>query len=241
MHESIDKKTSGSIDRRKYGPAVLPLAIAAAVSWVLYIIVFYGYILINKKSISLIQSNVSVIVGIVLTSVSFVLLIIYAIGIGKSPLLAAVMLTNAVRIIAGYISGIISYRQNQIEFEPNIGNFISMAIMLVFAFAGILLLVNPAKIRMAALSTIIVLVLNAVMLIISICQNIEAYREYRAAIEYLNLDRSYLKSLLKSAMSGSFYYLSQILMCLSIVMISRKFKPIISVPKAQPTSAPASE
>lgn len=230
-----------NVGRRKYGAADITLAIAAAVFGVLHIIVFYGYVFINKDSISLIQSNAYIIVSIVLALVSFALLIVYAIGIGKSPLLAAVMLTNAVRIIAGYISGIISYRQNQIEFKLNIGNIISMAIMLVFAFAGILLLVNPAKIRIAALSAIIVLVLNAIMLIISICQNIEAYREYRAAIEYLNLNESPMKTLLNSAISSSFYYLSQILMCLSIVMISRKFKPISSVPKSQPTSAPASE
>lgn len=230
-----------NVGRRKYGAADITLAIAAAVFGVLHIIVFYGYVFINKDSISLIQSNAYIIVSIVLTLVSFALLTVYTIGIGKSPLLAAVMLTNAVRIIAGYISGIISYRQNQIEFKLNIGNIISMAIMLVFAFAGILLLVNPAKIRIAALSAIIALVLNAVMLIISICQNIEAYREYRAAIEYLNLNEFPMKTLLNSAISSSFYYLSQILMCLSIVMISRKFRTANSAPKSQPTSAPASE
>lgn len=236
-------KKQAAIDWRTYGPAVLPLATAtgAAVSWTLYVIVFYGYILINKESINLIQSNVSAIVGIVLTSVSFVLLIIYATGIGKPHLLAAAMLTNAVRIAVSFVSGIVSYRENQIKFVPNIYNYISIAILFVFTFAGINLLVNPAKIRTAALSSIIVLMLNAVMLIIFTYQNVEACREYMAALEYFNLDISYLKSLLNSAASGSYYYLSQILMCLTIIMISRKIKPISSVPKAQPTSSPASE
>ncbi len=230
MYESIDKKASG-IDWRKYGPAVLPLAIAAAIFLVLYIIVFYGYIYINKDSF-VISTNASI-VSIVLTLVSFALLILYAIGIGKSPLLAAAMLTSAARIVLGFVGGIVSYRENQIKFVPNIYNYISIVIVFAFAFAGISLLANPDKIRMAAGSAIIVLVLNVIMLIICVCQNIESYREYMAAIGYMNQNEFFLKSLLNSVISSSFYYLSQILMCLSIVMISRKFKPDTTAPELQ--------
>ncbi len=234
MYESIDKKASGSIGRRKYGPAVLPLAIAAAIFLVLYIIVFYGFIYIHKDSF-VISPNAGI-VSIVLTLISFALLILYAIGIGKSDVLAAAMLTSAARIVMGFVIGIVSNRQNQIKFVPNIYNYISIVILFVFAFAGISLLVNPDKIRMAAGSAIIVLILNVIMLIICVCQSIESCREYMAAIEYLNLNEFFLKSLLNSVISSSLYYLSQILMCLSIVMIPRKFKPITHVPKTQPAS-----
>lgn len=231
MYESIDKKASGGIGWRKYGPAVLPLAIAAAIFLVLYIIVFYGFIYIHKDSF-VISPNASI-VSMVLTLVSYALLILYAIGIGKSPLLAAAMLTSAMRIVMGFVIGIFSYRENQIKFVPNIYNYISIVIVFAFAFAGISLLANPDKIRMAAGSAIIVLVLNVIMLIICVCQNIESCREYLAAIEYLNLNEFFLKSLLHTVISSSLYYLSQILMCLSIAMISRKFKPDTTAPELQ--------
>lgn len=214
--------TTSNNNLHKRNPAVLILAIAAAVLRALYIIFGFFISIYNTPSgygIDYTHPNFFGAVDIALTLASLALLIVFVIGKGKTTVLAASMLTAAAHILAGFVSIIFYCMRYQAEYFTDTSTFVNAANLFIFAFAGITLLVNPAKTRPAALSAATALVLYSALLVLNIRTCIEYVIGYDAA--YADAFPDYF---IGSAIANSFFYISQILMCLCIVLISQKLR-----------------
>lgn len=225
--------TENSNSMQKQSPAVLLLAIAAAVLVVLYAIFGFFISIYNSPDgygYDLTRPDFFGAVDIILALASSAVLIVFVIGIGKTSVLAASMLTAAAHILAGFVGVVVFCTRYQTEYIPDTSTFVNAANLFLFAFAGIVLLKSPAKAQQAATSAATALVLYSALLVLTVKTCIEYVNEYDAA--YAGAYHDYF---IGSLISNSFLYISQILFCLCIVLISQKLRPD-SAPKEQLTA-----